>query len=199
MLISLKGSDMADIANKPTPMEYAAQSLTDIYRLIDNSETIDDYLINNFKQSSLKLASAIDRRIALLKNLKFEQDKLKTIKGQYENYLRTVRRIEESVKDYTKYIMEGNPNLQYRGDLGRIALQPSQPKLVLDFSLESRTISNCISDKVLLDTKIPEKYIVKHIHYAIDREAIKTYLGQGDVSLPWARLVRDKHIRIYRA
>ncbi len=184
---------------KKVPLDYASRAMTNIYDLIESSEDLEEYLIAEFRSASLDLAEAVDRRIAVMKRFKSEIGHLTELKTEIEGYLATVKKADVRLKEHTMFIMTANEQLTYKGNLGRLALQNSPVRVEFTFPVETKTISNCISDAVLLELDVPEKYITKHVHYSINREAVKTYLNQSPkVSLPWARLMQGQHIRIRR-
>ena len=185
----------SDKPQAKVPLHEAVLTLSTICERIENGETIDETLSCLFENGKLALADAVDRRIALLHVVKGLAAEAKSAKEEWSSRVYQLNKIEESIKARTKEAMKIDPELPYKGTIGKLALQKSPAKLVLDVATYDERLPNVLNPIDLKERVFPTEVVEKHIYYTLNKAKVKEMLKKGEKFL-WARLVQDDHVRV---
>lgn len=186
---------ISTIPRKKTPLAYASLMLAELCDRIEEQEDregpIDAALIAAFEDTALSFADGVDRRIAFDTFIKGSIETARQAREQWNAQVQLLKLVHEKFKERTKAIVETtlakDPELEFRGKLGKLAIQRNPPSLVLAFG-----------DKVLtLDLikffGIDMEFV--RVSYAVDTERVKGALRAG-TEITWAALRSDAtHLR----
>ena len=179
------------------PLALAVQNLATLMLAIDEGN-LDEAMVKLFTDQRLDLASAVDRRICFFDLCQKHIDSLKEIAKQYEL---TAKRLElglEKIKDDTLEIMKTNPDVPYKGELGRLQVQDNASAAVEVFlDTTKKSFINIVDPADIEKAQIPDKFLATHKYYTLVIAEVKKALESGE-EIPWAKLRKGQHLRIYR-
>ena len=175
--------------NKPkVPMAFAATILSRLCDQIDDGVDPSDALVAVFEETKLDLADAVDRRIAFETWLSGSIETAKKARDAYAERARKLTAAHEAFKKNTMDIMQANPNLPYKGDLGRLAIQANPASLKLAFAGKELT------PDVIAMFGVDQKYVKTFTTLVLDTVAVKAALQAGE-TFEWATLERGQSLR----
>lgn len=179
------------------PLALAVQNLATLMEAIDDGN-LDEAVIRLFTDQRLDLSSAVDRRICFFDICEKHVESLKDIARQYQKTAKALENALESVQKQTTEIMKGNPDVPYKGDLGRLQVQKNaSPSCTILFETTKESSSNVVDAADINKYGIDEKFYEARTHYVLVLDKIKKALEAGE-NIPWAELKRGEHLRVYR-
>jgi len=164
-------------------MSWAAHELSAVCDEMDGADRIDQFL-DRFEDASLALGDAVDRRIAVDREIKSQ------IKAQEEGYRyyrarkEQLEEIHERFKRRTRLVIQAageGVREAFRGKLGKITLA-NVDSVKFAFG-ENRPMSAASVEKY----GVPHSYLIPVMSYRVDTEAVKADLEAG-MNLGWAVL-----------
>lgn len=194
-LLSSTSSDFT-LRAKSTSLSLLAadiESICDQIEAVGEGEEIPFDLIASLQNAKTALSTKVDNWIGYLDTMKAMLQVSKDRKDRATRSHRVLDRVFDRMKDYLKFVLEGNSNLPMKGAAGRLYLQKNaDSKLCLSFDLRDVSIRNVMpseiaSEEILQFTKT-ETYLV------LDTQAVKQYLKAG-AQLSWAYLDQGHHVR----
>lgn len=168
------------------PLALAAQTLASLCDTVDEAPNIDQALQLAFDDAALALEHEVDRRIAF--DL-WSRTQLEASKDAYRYYRDRAAHIEE-VRDRFKArlveAMVANPNLPFRGRLGKVSCVEN-PQGV-DYAFGDRKLDENTIDFF----GIPPDYVKTKVTFEIDHDKVKADIAAGKI-LEWAKPAPTKH------
>lgn len=168
------------------PLALAAQTLAQLCDEVDSSDRIDEVLLAAFDGAKLQLETEIDRLIHFDKMSKDRQNAYKDAARYYRDQADYMEDIRSRFKARVTEVMLANPNLPFRGRLGKISCVENQPSV--DYAFGDKHVT----DEVIDFYGIPADYLKEKVSYEVDHARVKAELLAGK-ELPWARLKPTSH------
>lgn len=178
------------------PLRWAAQLVSNLCDQIDESPTLQAPLLAAFRDASIDLTEAIERRKATMWALDGALKAARGARAEIDAYVQKLKRLEAALKAEALAAMTENPNLPWKDSMGRkLTLAKSQPSLRLPFDLkEERTFTNLIHEETVRMFEIPSRFLKLFTISALDTAAVKKALLAGE-TLSWAELEMSHHVR----
>ncbi len=168
------------------PLGFAAMLLAKVSDDIE-SGNLDATLIAAFEDAKLATSEAVDRRIAFDAFIKSAIDRCKDTAKSWRDEASKLEKAHKRFLERTKEIVEANPDIPFKGNLGRFAIQKNNPSVECDVDeVDQETI-----DFLGIDPK----YIAIETTYRIDKTKLSQDLKNG-VEIPWARLKQSQRLVI---
>lgn len=178
-----------------------SESLADLQKLVDaieqcqeNGEPIPETLVPEIQTSVEAFKESVDKRISVIENLdwysKFIDEKAKELQKK----ARTLKNALESIKEHTKWQIEQNPELDWKGSVKKLTLQKSvQGK---EWRIKTDELKNIIPVECL--DYVPKKYYREHVVYLLDKDLVNQDLKDKPNELFNVCRLKDKttHLRI---
>lgn len=168
------------------PLALAAQTLSAICDAVDESPNIDEVLTRTFNDAQLQLEAEVDKRIAFDMWSKNQLDAAKEGYRYFRERAASLEEVRTRFKERMTQAMLANPNLPFRGRLGKVSCVEN-PKGV-DYTFGDRTLDESVIDFFA----IPAEYVKTKISYEIDHQKVKADLAAGK-ELGWAKPAAPKH------
>lgn len=157
------------------------EAASNLERICDNIDSVDDIsaeLQSAFVEAGQDLASSVDRRISYIKYCESQIDAARNMREEWDDRAKKFETILDRIKQDAIAAIKANPNLPYKGMLGKLRVQKnSTPTLVL-------TESFCAGI-----------YNVDKVITSLDKKAIIEDLKQGE-EIPGAKLEYGEHLRV---
>ena len=177
------------------PLDEAALILRELCEAIDNGLDLDAALLERFADAKLDVSNAVDRRIFFFAKIDEELAAARAVREawkakmqEWDAKVQQLKTLEDRIWAATKAVVEGNPELPYQGQYGKLAVQKNGG--VVPLTTEFDTL-----DADTIATFGIEARFYK-VGYSMDNAAIRAALEAGE-DLPWARLgVRGTSLRI---
>lgn len=158
-------------------LHEAASNLERICDTIDSVDDISAELQSAFAEAGQDLASSVDRRISYIKYCESQIDAARNMREEWDDRAKKFETILDRIKQDAIAAIKANPNLPYKGMLGKLRVQKnSTPYLVLDPDFDIMP------------------YVVK-LEPRIDRSEIIKALKEGK-EVPHAKLEYGEHLRV---
>ena len=167
-------------------LEQIEQQFDDGAEISNEALSIHFDAITSFREKT-------DRLIGYMERLKMEAANFAAKAQAYKERSEACEANLRRVKDYTKYVMGRFPDAKFEGEKGRLALQRSQPSLVI--TMPQYRFS---SDKIIpedMHAAVPEEFKTQKTVWVYDSKAIKDSLLAG-FETPIARLEQNYSVRI---
>jgi hypothetical protein len=161
---------------------------------IEDSDTLPDDLLERFADARLSHMSKIDNYVSLLSTIKSNAEYYETRAKQLQRRAKTCARIEAAVKERLLIQVMTHPNLPWASSEGdKLRAQKSPEALEIDLPNKSRTFSHVVDS-------LPDDFNPRYADHVtctvLNTERIRTELA-GGIDIPWARLVKRSHLRVY--
>lgn len=199
-------------ANK-IPLAQAASILSDLCERIDDEGNLDEYL-ETFKRAEVDLRQSVDRRISVMQML---ADFVRRAGENKDAWAKRKKQFEyalERIKEFTKEVMQENPDIPYAGEYGKLAVQknPVSIKYDLEFG-ESKSFTPVkdasrvpteflklvlvVDSPLLTDVKDATELVSKASvkFFILDKERLAIALKSG-VKFDFAQETQGTHLRI---
>ncbi len=178
------------------PLRWAAQTLSNLCDLVDNTTDLKEGLTQAFRGAGIDLAESIERRKATMWTVEGQLKAARGARAEIDAYVQRLKAIQAAVKDEAKEAMEAHPDLPWRDSMGRkLSLCNNQPSVDYCFDLkESRTFTNLIDHTTIDMFQIPAAYLQTATVTMLNTTAIKDALKAG-ADIMWAELKHGKHVR----
>lgn len=174
-----------------TPMTWAAFSLAEMCQALEDGATPDALFTEHFKETELALAESVDRRIAMRLQIKADLEISRTQRADWDRRVQQLKALDDLCDEKTIETMQRHPDLPYKGQMGRFALQKNPPSLKLAFGEKG------ITSDMLTFFAIPPEFVKTTIE--INTVAVKDALKAGK-EIPWAELKADGcHLRVRKS
>lgn len=183
-----------DIEKKKTPLHQAALDLSAVCQAVDELDDIPAVLLSIVGELKAELSSSVDRQILFRKMVDSQIDNAKQMKDAWSHRQKVLENVKASHDGYMLSSIVGS-TIPFRGQQGEIKAQQNPVSMVLEIKTDRRSIESVTSED-LERLKVPIRYVQENTFLSLNKDAIKKDLQDG-VELGWARLVRNKHIRIY--
>ena len=157
-----------------------SESLKDLQLLVSKIENGEDLKIEQINTSIGNFKDTIDKRISVIENLdnycKFIGEKAKEL-SQKE---KTLKNALKNIKEYTKWQIEQNPELEWRGTTKSFSLRKASQS-AKDWRIKTDKLENIIPIECL--EYVPKKYYREHVVYLLDKEKVKEDLKDNAEAL----------------
>lgn len=180
-------------ANKPKttyndPMAVAADALDVACSQVDEAEDIDTRLAAFFDDSKMQLGDEVDKRIAFDRWCAIQTEAAKEAVAFYKARIEMIEEAKRKRRAATQAVLEAKPDLPYRGKLGKVWLQASEPAVEYVFG------DKHVDPAIIQNFGIPDEYVLSEIVYKIDHAKLKADLKAGK-TVGWAVLKQKVGIR----
>lgn len=184
-------SQLEVAAAKPRiPMAFAAMILSELCDRLDDGEDPSELMVHAFKDAEVSLAEATDRRIAFVNWVTGAIDAAKRARDQWSERARKLSALEAAFKSATAEIVKNNPDIPFKGDLGRLAVQSNPPSLDLAFAGKE------LNPELMSMMGIDDRFVIVATTYTLNVAAVKAALAAGE-EISWASLKTDGyHLRV---
>ena len=178
-------------------MGEAAATLTSLCTAIDAGADLDETVMELFATTSQQLSEGVGRRKAAARAISGAIEQTKLYEKQVTSHRRKLEAALVKLKEMTKEIVEANPDIPFKDELGKklTIVKNSKPGVKYDFELSTKPTRNIMEgealDMVLADTP---QYIERVQHYVLDTGKVLADLQAG-VDIPWAELNQGFHLR----
>ncbi len=126
----------------------AATNLERICEDIDYADDITQELKDVFAEANDNLTTAVDRRISYIKYCESQIDAALNMREEWNDRAKKFQKILERIKLETIDTIKANPNLPYRGEMGKLRVQRnSAPTLCID-EANFAPSQNCYIEKI---------------------------------------------------
>lgn len=190
-------SEVKEFKTAKVSLFEAAATLAEVCNRLEEGEDLDEVLTEAFGESQALVAEAIDRRKAVINEIKSKIQLAKLYRKEINKHINTCKAVHQRIKDGVAYVMQKHPDQLYRDSLGKklsIVKTPT-PALKLDCDMRQTTsVRNVIDRDTIALLGIDAKYINEVSFTILDTEALKGDLLCGE-EIPWARLVHSTHLR----
>jgi hypothetical protein len=183
------------------PAIRLSDSLGELHKMItivedcmEKGEEIPDSLIPAMETSVENFQSSIDRRINAIEKLDWFTQYLSAQAKQLKDKEKTLKGVLERIKENTKYHVEANPDLDWKGSVKRLAIQ-ANGQVPRQWLIETINVTNVIDVNDL--NKVPEAYVRKETVYVLDKERVSRDVQWNEELETVCRLgERGSHLRI---
>ena len=100
-------------------MGEAAATLTSLCNAIDNSADLDETMAELFATTTRQLSDGVGRRKAAARAISAAVEQTKLYEKQVTSHRRKLEAALVKLKDMTKEIVEANPDIPFKDELGR--------------------------------------------------------------------------------
>lgn len=170
------------------PLAFAATLLAKVSDDIE-SGNLDATLIAAFEDAKLATSEAVDRRIAFDAFIKSAIDRCKETAKSWRDEAAKLEKAHKRFLERTKEIVEANPDIPFKGSLGRFVIQNNPPSVAYTF--EEFELNETLIDALGIDPQ----YVVVETSYRINKQKISQDLKNG-VEIPWAKLTQSNRLTI---
>jgi hypothetical protein len=177
----------------PLPsLHQTARKLAQLCDVIDDAETVDSYLVSEFKNLEQGVALAVDNRRQWAAAAKGFIEMAKERKREAESQIKSFENVLKRIKSITLHTLESNPELTFRDSLGKKLSIGKSKKLKLTCNTRTRNFSNVLDP--LESSMVPGKYLQEVTLLTLNTAAVKADLEAGN-KLDFAFLEENKHVR----
>lgn len=170
------------------PMAIAAEALEQACDQVDQAANLDERLQFFFQDAQLQFGEEIDKRIAFNNWVKIQIEAAENAVMFYEQRIADLKTVHQRFKERTQAVVEAQPNLTFRGKLGKIWVQKNNPGV--EYAFGGREVD----PQTIEVFGVPEDYVKTKLVYTIDSEKLKADLTAGKKFL-WATLRQTQSIR----
>lgn len=178
-------------------MGAAAATLTSLCNAIDNGADLDETMTELFATTTQKLSDGVGRRKAAARAISGAIEQTKAYEKQVTSHRRKLEAALVKLKEMTKEIVEANPDIPFKDELGKklTIVKNSKPSVSYDFDLGHKATRN-ILDGEALDTVLGDTpaYVERVQHYVLDTGKVLADLQAG-ADIPWATMSQSYHLR----
>lgn len=177
------------------PLLEALSDLRDIVEAVEFAGgEVSDSLLPVFNRTVENLTQAIDRRVFLLKQIDAEVELLSEAAAQLLVKKRMLEKIKERVKALTADAMRRNPDLEFRGNLGRFRIVANGGLQPLEYRVKLETISHVVSPSDVY--LFPPNYVDKLTVFQLKKQEFEADLRAGLCDCDAANLrEKGEHVR----
>jgi len=180
------------VATKKSLSELIA-AVDEMESVIDNCDEITQEMVREHFEAIQAVDEKTDKLIGFIERMRMESAKSSEKAEAYEAKAKAYKNASERCVEYAKYLLKHNPSLEYRGKLGRLALQRTAPKLVITTPQYRFSTERMIPDEMIMS--IPEKFRKVKVAWIYDTDVIREALKAGEET-PIARLDENVSLRI---
>lgn len=134
-----------------------------------------------------------DKLIGFINRLKLEAAAASEKSEAYKAKAKAYEASLERVKEYSKWLLQRFPDIEYRGTKGKLALQRIQPKLIITIPQHRFSSERVIPSEMV--QSIPDTFRKLNVIWTIDTDALRDSLKNGNET-PIARLEESSSVRI---
>lgn len=162
-----------------------------VAKLEDSAEDLDRLLINEFQDAMVNVTESLERRKAFLREVESKIELAKSCKENYAAQQKKYEGIRDRLIEYTKRLVEENPNIPFKDSLGNsLKIVPNAvPKLIVDIPAGQDPM-DCIW--YLQDPT--NEFFIKREVVEIDKANLIKEMKEG-YTVEWARLEYGTHLR----
>jgi hypothetical protein len=166
--------------------------LEEICRIVEESDTLPDNLLEIFADAKLAHTAKLDNYIGYIKQLENMSAFYSSRAEKLKSRAKTADRILERLKERLTYSIGQAPDLPWKSTEGdRFTLCNGQDSLQLDVSFYKTSYNYCLHDVGGIDPQFIDIVML----YCLNANKIKKHLKEGN-TLPWARLEKKPYLRI---
>lgn len=190
---------MANLPSNPAAsMNWAAKTLNELAERVDEGENLNEVFLSLFAETKGDLAHNTDRAVAFREIVTGMIAHAKEAKKAWDARRKLLENTLATFDGEIKATISEAPSLPFQGALGSIKLAKNPPKVSYNCLLESKSVSNVLTDDVIKMFEINPEYVIEKIYKCLDTTNVKAALQSGE-TLAFAELIQEQRLAVKRA